>query len=239
MVWDPDTDALHDSGRLGDKETELLEQTECIQIPREFMQGLDVNEDSPTSPRDSSSTTSYSLLERVRGLDAEAWRRFVNLYGPVVFDWCQRAGLQTQDAADATQEVFCAVHSNIAKFRRDRPGDSFRAWLRTITANKVRDQYRAQRRQLASHDSMDDVPAPDPAHFDSDPQPIRELAKRALALIQTEFEPKTAQAFWAVAVSGLTPQQAAADLGMSLAAVYKAKSRLLSRLRQELDGLLD
>ncbi len=63
--------------------------------------------------------------------DPEAWCRLVHLYGPVIYVWSQRAGLQSHDASDVTQEVLHAVSSNIARFRRERPSDSFRGWLRS------------------------------------------------------------------------------------------------------------
>src|SRR5262245_54299739 len=86
-----------------------------------------------------SSATSRSLLDRVRTNDAAAWDRLVALYAPLVFHWCRRWDLQHQDAADILQDVFQAVATHIAQFRKEREGDTFRGWLRTITRNKVRD----------------------------------------------------------------------------------------------------
>src|SRR2546425_622239 len=87
-------------------------------------------------------STSSSLLERVKARDADGWRRLVRLYSPMVFDWCRQRGLQSEDAADVLQEVFQAVFQHVADFRRDRPGDSFRGWLWTITQNKLHDHFR-------------------------------------------------------------------------------------------------
>src|SRR4051794_36638433 len=91
--------------------------------------------------RDSTST-SRSLLRRMRADDPAAWERLVTLYAPLVWYWCQRAGLPLQDAADVAQEVFQAVATHVDHFHGDRPGDTFRGWLRRITANKVRDHFR-------------------------------------------------------------------------------------------------
>lgn len=96
---------------------------------------------------DSISTT---LLGGVKLNDGEAWTRLVLLYGPLVFSWCRRAGLQSEDAADVGQEVFRGVAGAIGDFRRARPADSFVAWLRVITRNKIADFQRAAgRRPLA------------------------------------------------------------------------------------------
>ena len=85
---------------------------------------------------------STSLLGRVKAGEGEAWRRLVELYAPLLYEWCRRRGLQAEDAADVAQEVFAAVARNIESFRRDRPGDSFRGWLWTITRSKIRDHFR-------------------------------------------------------------------------------------------------
>jgi RNA polymerase sigma-70 factor (ECF subfamily) len=68
---------------------------------------------------------------------------------------------------------------------------------------------------------------------------VAELSQRALLLIQTDFEPTTWQAFWGIVVDGLTAAEVGTRMGISQAAAFKAKSRVLHRLRQELDGLLD
>ncbi len=193
----------------------------------------------PTQTLPSGDSTSRTLLERVRLHDPEAWRRFVLLYGPVIYAWGQRAGLQSHDASDLTQEVFQTVAASISRFRRERPGDSFRGWLRTIAANKIRDHFRAQQNRATSYEAIENIAAPDPASFDNDPQAAKALAQRALELIQIEFEATTWQAFLACTVSKLTAPQAAAELGLTVAAVYKAKSRVMNRLRRELDGLVD
>ena len=87
-------------------------------------------------------TASDSLLQRVKGRDEEGWRRLTDLYGPLVYGWCRRKGLSAEDAADVVQETFSAVYGGIGRFRRDRPGDSFLAWLRSIARNKIRDRFR-------------------------------------------------------------------------------------------------
>src|SRR4051812_19850568 len=95
-----------------------------------------------SGPTPASELTSASLLDRIRADDPEAWRRFVQLYSPLVYSWCRRAGLNTEDTADLTQEVFRSVAGHVGSFRRDRPGDTFRGWLWTITRNKLRDFFR-------------------------------------------------------------------------------------------------
>src|SRR5437763_11958272 len=87
------------------------------------------------------SITSSSLLDRIKANDATGWDRLVALYAPLVFHWCRTWHLQDQDAADVLQEVFQAVATHVNGFRREKEGDSFRGWLRTIAHNKVRDHF--------------------------------------------------------------------------------------------------
>jgi RNA polymerase sigma-70 factor (ECF subfamily) len=93
----------------------------------------------------SAPSTSSSLLRRVREHDQDAWRRLSDLYGPVIYNWCRRAGLQPADASDATQDVFRGVMTGIAQLRHGQPGDSFRGWLSAITRYKVQDHFRSRR----------------------------------------------------------------------------------------------
>ena len=190
-------------------------------------------------------STSRSLLRRARQHDPEAWTRLTAVYGPTIYQWCRRSGLQASDAADVTQEVFQSVANSLDTFRKDRPGDTFRGWLWTITRNKIRDFARANARrpeatggtvnqQLIEQLSEGDLLADDD---ESGERLHSELARRAVALMQADFEETTWQAFWRVAVDAQAPKVVAEQLGISVAAVYMAKSRVLRRLREELDGL--
>jgi len=194
----------------------------------------------------SSSSTSVSLLERVKEFDPQAWDRLTRLYAPVVYRWCRQSGLQDTDASDVSQETFRAVAAAIGKFQRNRAGDSFRGWLWTITRNKLRDHFRrcaarpgavggsvAQQRML-------EIPDRPPGEDDDDSRAdtTAGIAHRALALIESDFEQQTWQAFLRVVVGGQAASDVADDLGMSVGAVYTAKSRVLRRLREEVEGLL-
>ena len=192
-----------------------------------------------------SESTSRSLLRRAREHDKAAWRKLTGVYSPLVYRWCRRAGLQTSDAADVVQEVFRSVATGLGGFRKDQPEDTFRGWLWTITRNKVRDHFRALAgrpdAQGGTTAQLQLQQVPDEAPSDTD-DPTGEhlhskLARRAVALMQTDFEETTWQAFWLTAVEQQPPQSVAEQLDMSAAAVYMAKSRVLRRLREELDGL--
>ncbi|NQT17262.1 MAG: sigma-70 family RNA polymerase sigma factor [Planctomycetes bacterium] len=198
------------------------------------------------SPRSSgaSESTSSSLLSRVKGRDPDAWARLAKLYGPLVYRWARQSGLQATDAADVVQDVFLNLARDISGFRRDRPNDSFRKWLRVITRNRVYDRFRnlAAEPQAAggsdANKKLRELPTfPPDADDGSDFVEIRRLRSRALELLRGEFKASTWQAFWRAAVEGDAPADVAEDLGLSVWAVYKARSRVLRRLNQELSGL--
>lgn len=176
----------------------------------------------------------------VRAEDPEAWRTLVRLYGPLVFYWCSQMGLRGDDAADAGQEVFAAVSQAIDRFHKERPEDSFRAWLRTITRNKVRDFLRTRAHEGPATGGSDyqlllnQLPAPDAEESQEEVAAGNALLlQEALELLRGEFEPKTWQAFWHT-VNGQSPQQVAEELGTTAMAVRQAKSRVLRRLRESL-----
>ncbi len=192
---------------------------------------------------EANSTVGASLLERLRIREAGAWERLARLYGQTVYGWCRRAGVSEADAADVSQDVFTAVARNIGDFRRERPGDSFRGWLWTITRNKVRDHWRrhADQARAAGGTTAQQVmrQVPEELTSDSVAGADGDLYRRALELIRTEFEERTWRAFLMVTVEARLPADVAAELGTTPGAVYIAKSRILKRLREEFGDVLD
>jgi RNA polymerase sigma-70 factor (ECF subfamily) len=182
-------------------------------------------------------TTSASLLQRLRQVpDADAWERFVRLYTPLLFYWARRLGLQDQDAADLVQDVLMVLMRKLPEFQY-QPGRSFRGWLRTVLMNKWRDRPHPKPAVPLDSDVHPQAPA------DAEALEEREyrlyIIGRALRLMAAEFEPATWQACWETVVLGRPAAEVAGELGLTVNAVYLAKSRVLSRLRQDLEGLLD
>ena len=186
-------------------------------------------------------TTSVSLLERLRQPDqAAAWERFVELYTPLLLHWARRAGLQPQDAADLVQDVFTTLVQKMPAFTYERD-QNFRGWLRTVLMNKWRNGLRRKSREGAEANSAELSGLVGDNALESfwDEDHRQHLAKRALELMQADFEPKSWQACWGLIVEGRSGADLAAELGISENAVYIAKWRVLRRLREELAGLLE
>ncbi|MFL5339273.1 MAG: RNA polymerase sigma factor [Gemmataceae bacterium] len=199
----------------------------------------------PVNPGEESGATSLGLLERAAGNDPAAWERVARLYGPLVEHWCRQAGLPEAAVEDVRQDVFLAVTKSIGEFRRDRPGDTFRGWLRRITQNKVRDFWRqapAGQQPTGGSDAyrrLQQVADGDPDDDTAASGEVGQLLRRALDLIRTDFEERTWRAFWLVVVEGRPSADVAAELGLTLNAVYLARGRVLARLREEFGGLIE
>lgn len=203
----------------------------------------------PTRQRESLST-SRSLLVRIRDRDSAAWNRLVELYTPLVYYWCRALEVCEQDIADVVQDVFQSLARKIGDFRKQRPSDTFRGWLRVVTRNKVIDHFRRQGRQPpgiggteAQHflsqfpDSLSSIGSA--AEENIERRHHRELLARALEMIRTEFAENTWRAFWLTVVNSRNATEVGAELGMKPGTVRVAKSRVLHRLRLELGELFD
>lgn len=184
--------------------------------------------------------TRPSLLVRLRDAqDRDAWRQFVQLYTPVVYGYGRRRGLQDADAADLAQEVMRAVAVSAGRFHYDPAHGSFRSWLFTVAHHKLHDLLARQRRQAqgtgdtAAQALLEEQPAPADADvWDEECQ--RRLFHWAADQVRGGFQDSTWQAFWQTAVEGKSGKEAAAALGMSVAAVYLAKGRVMARLKEVL-----
>src|SRR5262249_42610948 len=191
--------------------------------------------------------TSPSLLERLRsGTDADAWRRLVDVYTPLLHCWLRRCSVQPTDADDIVQEVLGTLVRELPAFRYDPERGSFRAWLRTIFAHRLQAFFRARQarpqpaggsegghmlEQLADpHSDLSRL-------WDQEHDP--HVARRLLAAIQPDFEPTTWLAFQRTTLEGIQPAVVAAELGVTVNAVFIAKSRVLRRLRREMKGLVE
>ncbi len=202
-----------------------------------------------TNEKDGS--TSRSLLANAKLSVPAAWERLVRLYAPLVASWCRRRGLAEQDIGDVLQDVFSAVAININSFRKERPSDTFRGWLRTITRNKISDHFRRRDSEPMAAGGSEanryfqqllDPSTPDGSiNDDENDEPenalLDNLLTMALASIRNEFQERTWRAFWSVVVEGRLASDVAADLNMSPGAIRVAKSRVLLRLRRELGDI--
>jgi RNA polymerase sigma-70 factor (ECF subfamily) len=191
------------------------------------------------------SETSLSLLARAGGGDGGAWERLDALYRPLVRGWLIRHHLDPHDADDLTQDVLLAVVRALGRFRHPgRPG-AFRGWLRVITANRAKEFWRAGRCRVAvdgdaflrAVEGLEDAASSVSAAWDREHDVV--VLRRLLDLVAEAFEPRTVRAFHLLVFDGRSGAEVAVELGMTVAGVYAAKARVLSRLRAEAGDLID
>ena len=192
-----------------------------------------------------SPATRASLLVRLRDpRDGRAWSEFVDLYAPLIYRFGCKQGLQDADAADLSQETLRAVAGAIGRLDYDPGRGSFRGWLFTIVRNRLRDFLDNRGRQdqgsgdTAMLDWLEQQPGrQDPWAEQWDREYDRQLLLTAARRIRGQFQDGTWQAFWRTTVDGQSGKEVAEALGMSVAAVYLAKSRVMARLKEAIRQL--
>jgi RNA polymerase sigma-70 factor (ECF subfamily) len=183
-------------------------------------------------------STSISLLARLRQPgDEQAWQHFVALYTPLLYHWAKTTGLRAQEVDDLVQDVFALLVAKLPQFEYDH-GQSFRGWLRTIVVNRCRDWFRRRASQpVGGATEVLDEKNADATEWLAESEYRTLLAGRALELMRNEFEEATWRCCFECVVNDRPAADVARELGLSVNAVYVAKSRVLRRLRQELDGM--
>lgn len=191
--------------------------------------------------------TSLTLLSSLQqSNDPETWDRLIALYQPLLKSWLRRYEVQATDADDLVQEVLLAVSKDLTNFDHNGRTGAFRNWLRSILVNRLRNFWKTRGRQPRTADgsSLDDriQQLEDPASEMSQLWSVdhdRHVARQLMVLTQPQFTEVTWAAFTRVAIDGARPDDVAAELNISLNAVFIAKSRVISRLRQQAEGLLE
>jgi RNA polymerase sigma-70 factor (ECF subfamily) len=168
----------------------------------------------------------------------------VDIYAPLIYRFAQRHGLQDADAADLTQEVLGAVARSAARLDYDPGRGSFRGWLLRVVRNEMYDFGAARRRQQCGTGDTDvkrrleEQPAPPEEEVAAwEKEYERQLFASACEQVRQDFHGPTWRAFWLTAIQGKSGKEVADLLGMTTAAVYLAKRRVIARLREQIDHL--
>ena len=185
-------------------------------------------------------TTSPSLLDCVqRANQPEAWDRFVRLYTPLLLLWARQQGFQDADAADLTQNVLIQLVRQLSSYER-REGQTFRGWLFRVCENQCRDfRRRRATRAMPGPDGLSGIGEDCPVSEIDEVEYRNQLIRRGLEMVRGDFSDTTWAAFIGLAMEGREPTEVAAALGLQVNAVHQARYRIMSRLREELNGLLD
>jgi len=186
------------------------------------------------------------LLLRAQAGEQHAWKDLTDLYRPLIVGWLKRQRVATRDIDDLGQEVLLSVVKYLPSFEHSgRPG-AFRSWLRTIVCSRTIDYWRgidAGKQASGTSDAAAALQQIEDPNSDLnrrwDEEHDRYVLGCLLDLVEEEFEPTTLKAFRRVTLDGVSGAEAAKELGLTVPAVYMAKSRVLKRLRQEAEGLID
>jgi RNA polymerase sigma factor (sigma-70 family) len=189
--------------------------------------------------------TRPSLLLRLRDADdATAWSEFVQLYTPLIFGHCRRHGLQDADAADVAQEVMRVAAGAMPEFQYDAQRGKFRGWLLQTTRYRLHKFFARQKRapQAASETTIERhldgaANSDEQARWEEDYR--QRLFDWAAEKARAEFQPATWDAFWKTAVDAVSVKEVAGELGISIGAVYIARSRVIARLRELIETVTD
>jgi RNA polymerase sigma-70 factor (ECF subfamily) len=203
-------------------------------------QGLSGHEEPGKMP-----STRASLIVAAQTGSERAWREFVETYEPMVYRWLRREGLQHDDAVDLTQDVMAVLVGQLGKFEsRGRTG-GFRRWLREITIHRLLAFRRSQGRRARARggssflERLHEVAADEnDLEHSWNREFNRSILRQLLARLEQEVDASTMAAFRQLAIDQRRPADVAAGLGLSVGAVYSAKSRVLRRLRQEAAALV-
>jgi RNA polymerase sigma-70 factor (ECF subfamily) len=191
-------------------------------------------------------STSATLLHRLRNLrDEAAWRTFLQRYTPLIENWSRRQDLRAADREEIRDRVLARLASALPTFEYD-PGQSFRAWLCTVVRNVVRDYWaELERRPGARGQGGSEVrgwleqQADLAEELGSSVNQDLQMAEQAVTRVQARVAPHTWQCFWLTAVEGKSAAEVAAELKLTLVAVYQNKNRVGKMLRAEGAALLE
>ena len=191
--------------------------------------------------------TSLSLLERLRTSPDDAdWSRLIEAYSPLLRTWVLRSDAQAADADDLVQEVLLVVHRELPKFKHNQRAGAFRCWLRQIVVHRLRNFWRSRGRQLAAgndsrwEDQLRQL-EDDGSHLSQlwDREHNLAVARKLLEMLDARFTESTRIVFRRLVLDGADADTVSAEMGLSLNAIFTAKSRVLRELRRLGAGLVD
>ena len=189
--------------------------------------------------------TSLSLLEQLGDSpDPDSWDRLVDVYSPLLRSWLARYDVQAADADDLVQDVMLVLMRELPSFQHNQRPGAFRNWLRRIVVNRLRNFWRQRGRDVSGGselarrlDALEDSGSQLSRVWEREHD--RHLSRQLLELIEPRFAETTRQAFRRLVLDGAKADQVASELGLSLSAVFTAKSRVLRELRRVGAGLIE
>ncbi len=180
--------------------------------------------------------------------DSQGWAELVAFYQSPIYRTLRCRRLQHADAMEVTQQVLVALVRYLPQFENDGKPASFRRWLNRIISNLCWKAWAARQNPIAAarnpmtcegreFEEVADQQQQEEVRHDLEIQHYRHCFRLAAEKVRPLFTPTTWQAFWLSSVEGLSPTDVAKTLGLSPGAVYIARSRVIARLRHEVEQM--
>ena len=203
------------------------------------------------APRDEFIPTRHSLISRLKDWDdQESWKEFFDTYWKLLYSVALKSGLSDAEAQDVVQDTIVAVAKKMPEFHYDPALGSFKSWLLTITRRRIIDHLRKRQRQPQRHERRPDATEGRTGTMDKIPDPAGDkfgdiweeewkdnLYAAAVKRVKQQVEAKQFQMFDCYAVKGWPVEKVAGLLGVSVGAIYTAKSRITALIKEEIGRL--
>jgi len=184
-------------------------------------------------------TISSTLLMGARSANPNAWVIIVTRYSPKIMTWMLLAGVDSSDAPDLLQDVWRSVLVSLKNFRREKPDDTFRGWLRTITQRRIADYFESRSQQprhipLAQLESIQSQKLLTDEITANVSERVK-LLQKSMQQVESEVKPTTWLVFQMHVIEEKSVEDVAAILKIPTYSVYTSKSRVIKRLRELLE----
>jgi RNA polymerase sigma-70 factor (ECF subfamily) len=174
-----------------------------------------------------------------RSANPNAWVIIVTRYSPKIMTWMLLAGVDSSDAPDLLQDVWRSVLVSLKNFRREKPDDTFRGWLRTITQRRIADYFESRSQQprhipLAQLESIQSQKLLTDEITANVSERVK-LLQKSMQQVESEVKPTTWLVFQMHVIEEKSVEDVAAILKIPTYSVYTSKSRVIKRLRELLE----
>ena len=174
-----------------------------------------------------------------------AWSTLVLLFTPLVYNWLRRWGLTPNEAQQVGQQVLIALHRQIKTYDSRQSKETFRTWLVNLTWNEFQEHNSPEMKESVngfsdakSAELTETKRWPD-QNEDIVAQEMDRLRASALSVAKKTFPQKDWDAFQQLAMENLSVTKVAENLGCPANEVFVARSKVMRKLRQEFDGLIE
>jgi RNA polymerase sigma-70 factor (ECF subfamily) len=184
--------------------------------------------------------TTSTILHDLRDLENRAaWERFVLRFRAPVVSFARGVGVPPEQCEDVAQETLLAFVKSYQDGKYDRSKGHLSSWLFGIAYRQALMHLRRDRRREPLLPALDDSRPPGDnvpderfatTHWDMRWEEF--VFQECYARVRSELSEETRRAFERVVLDDASADQAAAELGVPVKAVYNAKHRVLKRIRE-------